>query len=443
VAGGQGDQGGGCRGEAELGSDGGPDVVPVMSFSEWAITRRYTMKRFRVVLVIGMALFAAAAVQAADWGTDAVVVPPDVGGRTATGEDDPWFDNFDPAPGAEDVPIDQPIYLQVHSSVAVDPSTITLEVQGEEVSAELTFLEDGFGITYEPPELWDYDTVIEVAVSACMVDAAAAAPTFTGQSATGEGCTLFEYSFLTEPSPSRPKILMAGYGDSYLTSEEGGMLTMRALVVNEASPGDVAEVRVYYEGMPTHLQLWDDGEHGDFEPNDRVFGFQARIPPGFPPSQFLFELVALDGHGTESDVWPYLTVHGQAFAPPHYPDLNELMAMEFSATGSGEGRPTVYYAGFNDTEIDSESGGRFSVLALVDDPEGWEITEVQIYFGLLPTGIFLYDDGRHGDFAAGDDLYGQSFDVPPGAPPGEHLLSIIATNELGVMSEAWPYLIIH
>ena len=373
----------------------------------------------------------------------------------ATDPNTPYVAYMDPAPGETDVPIDTDIYVEILCDSGIDLSSILLTVNGEEVSPEISPIAGGVALFYDPPEDFDYLQEVTITIDACAQSDAQADPGMditlfdpakedTMSTEPEEGCMeTMIYSFTTEPPPNAaPKILLGGYGDSYVTSEEGGIFTINALVSDPYGEDDIASVRLFYQGLPTPILLYDDGEHGDFRAGDNIYGYQLEIPPGMPEGNYLFEIVAYDEDGNESDVWPYLTVKDNDFsAPPKIPSLDELVFDYLYGESEGE-PPVILYAGFNDTEISTEEGGHFSVLAWVEDNDNM-VTEVQVYFGMIPTGIFLYDDGEHGDFNAGDHIYGQTFDIQPGAPAGQYLLTILATDETGNVSDPWPYFKVH
>ncbi len=119
-----------------------------------------------------------------------------------------------------------------------------------------------------------------------------------------------EFTADTEYETSAPFIMLAGYYDTDITEEEGGTFKMIAYVYDPDGPQDVVKVEIYYQGMPTGVLLYDDGQHGDFGANDQVWGFVAEVPPNtVPAGEYLLELKAFDAENNESDLWPYLTIH--------------------------------------------------------------------------------------------------------------------------------------
>ncbi len=71
----------------------------------------------------------------------------------------------------------------------------------------------------------------------------------------------------------------------------------------------IAEVEIYYQGLPTGVLLHDDGQHGDFDSGNGLFGLTFYIEPGMlAPGHYPFQLRATDIAGRQSDLWPYLTI---------------------------------------------------------------------------------------------------------------------------------------
>lgn len=84
---------------------------------------------------------------------------------------------------------------------------------------------------------------------------------------------------LLKPKRSfRPQILLSGYLDTHLTASMGGKLVLTALVTDANGLDDVLKVELLYAGEPTGLELFDDGQHGDFGEGDGVYGIALDIP---------------------------------------------------------------------------------------------------------------------------------------------------------------------
>lgn len=115
-------------------------------------------------------------------------------------------------------------------------------------------------------------------------------------------------SFRNAQSQSAPVIMMAGYMDTDISWRYGGIFRMLAWVWDVEN--DVETVEIYYEGLPTGVFLYDDGNNGDFEAGDSLFGLSIEIPPQtLTPGDYQLELRAFDSMDNASDLWPYLTIH--------------------------------------------------------------------------------------------------------------------------------------
>lgn len=105
-----------------------------------------------------------------------------------------------------------------------------------------------------------------------------------------------------------PFIMMAGYMDTEITWEDGGIFTMVAWVWDPEN--DVDTVELYYEGEPTDVFLLDDGQNADFGAGDTLYGLTFDVPAyALPAGEYVLELRARDSRGNLSDLWPYLTIH--------------------------------------------------------------------------------------------------------------------------------------
>jgi len=105
-----------------------------------------------------------------------------------------------------------------------------------------------------------------------------------------------------------PIILAAGYTYSHLTTS-GGVVRLEALVDDPDGIQDIDRVEVYMDGHPIGLSLNNDGKQGDSKAGDNVFTFQTFLGGGlFSSGDYLYELVAFDMEGNESDLWPYLEI---------------------------------------------------------------------------------------------------------------------------------------
>ncbi len=117
---------------------------------------------------------------------------------------------------------------------------------------------------------------------------------------------------------SDPIILMAGYRETRIENG-GGQMTLIALVSDPQGLNDVTLVELYAGGAPTGILLYDDGESGDFDAGDGVFGYVLELEEGaLDEGIYLLELAVRDAAGHQSDLWPYVTIHKSAPPTPAY-----------------------------------------------------------------------------------------------------------------------------
>lgn len=108
---------------------------------------------------------------------------------------------------------------------------------------------------------------------------------------------------LSENCLEDKRILAGGYWNSRLTEEEGGELQMIAL----ARGADWDRLEVAFNGMPTGIYLFDDGNQGDFVAGDGVYGLKASVACGFPCQRLLIELLFSPFEPLTS-FWPFLSI---------------------------------------------------------------------------------------------------------------------------------------
>ncbi len=259
----------------------------------------------------------------------------------------------------------------------------------------------------------------------------------------------------TDTPSTPPKILMAGYMNSRITASGGGSLDLLAWVT-DPDGADIARVQVYFNRVPTELELpVYDRDNGVFYLQDVPVG------AGLPPIDYLLELKAEDFSGNKSGLWPYLNIwerpdglarkssyQGAGFSCFHdvIPwEIQQLMTLN-STTSKEAVSPYILLAGYKDTELFEGYGGMLKLLAAVNDPQGLhDIMKVELCVYGQPTGLELFDDGYHEDFQAGDSIYGFAYNIPEISADmvGDYLLEIIATDWEGNQSDPWPYLRIH
>lgn len=108
--------------------------------------------------------------------------------------------------------------------------------------------------------------------------------------------------------PLRPKIMVGGYWDTFISTESGGNLSLLLYASDPDGDDDVINVELYYGGAPTGVYLSDDGPPLDWTAEDNLYMIISPVDPGLTADMFLVEGVARDSSGNVSHLYPYLTV---------------------------------------------------------------------------------------------------------------------------------------
>ncbi|MBN1357025.1 VCBS repeat-containing protein [bacterium] len=342
----------------------------------------------------------------------------------------PYVQDLSPGAGAADVDNLTPLTFEIldDGQTHVDPDSIEIEIDGivytPDIQEKFHIYRKGYSCTFLPEGGWPYNVPVSGVI---------------------RGRDLHIPPNVMEPVPfsfttvnPAPRIWMGGYGNLRVTASAGGTMQFLAWVVDHG--GDLEGVEVVYQGWSTGLDLHDDGMHGDGSAGDGIWGFQAQIPPGMIPDRWMLELKATDAQGKESDIWPYLTVAGDDAAMP--PGWGPAGRSEGAGPSSG---PSILYAGFMDTRLTATNGGTLVILAAAaPGTSGYQVQSVELFYGPIPTGVMLEDDGQHRDFAAGDGIYGYTAEIGPDMlTPGTYELNIIASDIQGQKSAPWPYFVIY
>lgn len=123
--------------------------------------------------------------------------------------------------------------------------------------------------------------------------------------------------------------------------------------------------------------------------------------------------------------------------PTYTPTITPSQPPTSTPTPTSTPQPKfIFSAGFFDTYLSSSHTSTLKIIALAEPTD--DIIEV-LYQG-LPTGIYLYDDGKHNDFMANDGIYANSFQIPEGLNPQTILLELKFKKYLTL--NIFPYLIV-
>ncbi len=241
-----------------------------------------------------------------------------------------------------------------------------------------------------------------------------------------------------------PLVMLGGYWDTDLTVSEGGEFVMAAFVPFE----DVESVDMTYGGIETGMRLYDDGSNGDLFAGDNIYTMRFPIGGATVDAQkFLLGLEARDEAGNTGK-WPEFIVHSNQDSMPACTPAELLDAAHIitSMANSNAGfpqegmRPCIFLAGYWNSILNTEEGGEFTFMAYIPRLQNF-ITSVEIYYGGMPVGLQLIDNGSQGDIYPGDGIYTLKIeDIPPGTPSDEYLFELKATDSEGAESGLWPYL---
>ncbi len=122
------------------------------------------------------------------------------------------------------------------------------------------------------------------------------------------------YTLLGDPAlglnlPSAPIIKLSGFQRTHITSHTGGLFTCLALVSDPDGPAHIDTVELLYENEETGLFLYDDGAHGDYGPDDSIFGLEIPFPPDvISPTVLHLGIRATDMEGNQSRTYPFVKV---------------------------------------------------------------------------------------------------------------------------------------
>ena len=310
--------------------------------------------------------------------------------------------------------------------VGIVPSSIWVAVNSSEVEISKEEVPGGFRVQASPHEVLSpfQDVLVEIWAEDKLMNQG------------GEPFHLTAVEFR-----KRPKIVMAGFGFSNITSARGGELTVYARLDPISK---VSSVRVYDPQGEFELQLADDGKNADDVKGDLWYSGAVRLPRGIPQGRYLLEMVAEDIYGRQSLRWPYLTVlpgeepsvclrgsEGKAPAVDRKSESNK-------SGRNGGSRPYIVAAGYTYSYL-TVHGGVVKLEAWVLDDDG-DIDRVEVFVNGVPTGLCLSDYGRYGDSTPNDGIYTyQAFFRDEILASGEHLFELKAFDKAGNESDLWPY----
>ncbi|MBN1593953.1 MAG: PQQ-binding-like beta-propeller repeat protein [Candidatus Coatesbacteria bacterium] len=271
---------------------------------------------------------------------------------------------------------------------------------------------------------------------------------------------LYKYGGRDEVAPF---ILGGGFWNSKVTARNGGILRLIAYVTD---PEDNVEYVEMFEmdGDSLDLYLLDNGLGGDEVAGDNIYSIQMNLGPGDMTSgPHYYELIARDGAGNRSELWPYLEIRSEGslglkkgidpLAPFKDAGFREMKptAIEGSPAVAALGQkhtppkalagypynadaPVVLEAGFGYTRITTESGGRLQVFARVADAQGLNDIDT-VYFQFYHLGVWTGIEMQM-DYTQ-DGMYTLDVNIGPGANPATYLVNVTVTD-LESNHGLWP-----
>ncbi|MBN1551514.1 hypothetical protein JW979_08595 [bacterium] len=117
------------------------------------------------------------------------------------------------------------------------------------------------------------------------------------------------------PPPDFPKIALAGFLSTY--AQRSGNASFVAYIPNTGNSG-IDAVNLYYKGtkdapytVPILIgTLQDDGQHGDFGPNDGFYGYEIPISSIAEFNKHCYLIEITDLYSRTAICWPYLFIEG-------------------------------------------------------------------------------------------------------------------------------------
>lgn len=187
-------------------------------------------------------------------------------------------------------------FVLLDSETGVDPTTVSLSLNGEPVTPEICRLDGHYSvsISYHPEGGLMPGQRYDVELAACDF--------------AGNCLSLDDYWFRTASEDAAPPVVLAA---GFMEGQIGGpgdAVRIIAMVEAYGEDNDVDRVELLYEGAPLGITLNDDGVDGDSSPGDGVYSGLLTIPDYVTAGQYVLQIVAWDGFGQQSAPWPQLRV---------------------------------------------------------------------------------------------------------------------------------------
>ncbi|MBU1626142.1 transglutaminase domain-containing protein [bacterium] len=226
---------------------------------------------------------------------------------------------------------------------------------------------------------------------------------------------------------SPPIVMYGGFGNTNLSSVNGGLLMVNALVYDSEGQDNIDKVELYLGGKSTGITL---DIIGDWSIAD-LYSISINIPPNtIPAGKYIIEIGATDKQGNISTLWPYLhTYKGETkdnstfknSAQNYLPEKNFLKELS-----------SVAFCGFEDTIL-SDVGGDLKIAAIISSGNE-NIEKLELGFNGKPIDLNFTETEEAGTYSFKvDDLVGAQ-------PEVNYLFEIYAHLKGGNKEIIFPYL---
>ena len=254
--------------------------------------------------------------------------------------------------------------------------------------------------------------------------------------ATVAGIHNDDAAMATVSNDTAPKILYAGWGDTYLTTSSGGSWRLEARVAD--AQNDVIGVLLFSAGTPLYEVVFnDDGTGLDMVAGDGTWTADVQLGPGVKTADVRFELLAVDQTFAVSSLWPYFKLEG----PNPVAWANGLPLFPFAAESYSPPPPVLLGGtGFSTSSVVPSEGGSVTLIARQANDDPIDAIHVFLLGILMPAQ--MNDDGLGADQLAGDGLWTGSLTLPPMVPASLLFEFVPQRNGVG-FGDAYPRLRIH
>ena len=249
-----------------------------------------------------------------------------------------------------------------------------------------------------------------------------------------------------------PSVLLGGFTSREVNPQGyniGGDFNMLAIIEDANGMDDIASVQAIDPDDFTPLfNLYDDGLHGDFLPNDTIYGSVLGDEFENPGERQLVLIQAKDHSGTSSDIYPFVTIHGNGgsatMAPENIPRERTWSDQYAQMAADSSGEWMVYMGGYMNSHLGVGIDAWFDIIAWVlpvNAIPACGISRVELCFEDVPVMELplMMKDSEWGRF------YGVSLPIPGDAFTSDFanlmmLFQIRAIDENGHPGPCWPYI---